>query len=154
MSIEKGKKYMQVSQDLVNFSTKAPKEKFPKRTQSAFYQLKLGKGLSKSFSKVIGKDADGQCFGDCRFIQTLKHLILYCKHYRKERKEMEKVVGSRMSIAKLFYSKRGREALHKFLHTTQIAIAKWLLSAGVLEEETSSSTSGKYLAALSPHDFW
>jgi hypothetical protein len=59
---------MQVSQDSISFSTKALKEKFPKRTQSAFYQLKLGKGFFKSFSKVIGKDADGQCFGDCRFM--------------------------------------------------------------------------------------
>jgi hypothetical protein len=50
---------------------------------------------------------------------------------------VEKVVGSRLSMAKLFCSKRGREALHKFLYTTQIATAKWLLSAGVLEEETS-----------------
>jgi hypothetical protein len=74
-------------------------------------------------------------------MQTPKYLVLYYKYYKKERKEMEKVVGSRLSIAKLFCSKRGREALHKFLYTTQIATAKWLLSAGVLEEETSSSSS-------------
>jgi hypothetical protein len=103
--------------------------------------LKLGKGFFKSFSKVIGKDADGQCFSDCRFMQTPKYLVLYCKHYKKERREMEKVVGSRLSMAKLFCSKRGREVLHKFLHTTQIATAKWLPSAGVLEEFSPSSSS-------------
>jgi hypothetical protein len=57
-------------------------------------------------------------------MQTPKYLVLYCKHYRKERKEIEKVVVSRLSIAKLFCSKWGKKALHKFLHTTQIATAK------------------------------
>jgi hypothetical protein len=57
-------------------------------------------------------------------MQTPKHLVLYCKHYKKERKEMEKVVGSRLSIVKLFCSKKGREALHKFLYITHIATAK------------------------------
>jgi hypothetical protein len=28
----------------------------PKRTQAAYYQLKLGKGFFKQFSKVLGKD--------------------------------------------------------------------------------------------------
>jgi hypothetical protein len=129
---------MQVSQGLVTFSPKAPKEKFPKRTQSAFYQLKFGKGFFKSFSKTIGKDAEGKCFGDCRFVQTPKHLILYCKHYREERKEMEKKVGSRLCMGKLFCTKRGREALHRFLSVTHIATAKWLQSAGMLEDSSSS----------------
>jgi hypothetical protein len=31
----------------------------PKRVQAAYYQLKLGKGFFKQFSKAIGKDDRG-----------------------------------------------------------------------------------------------
>ena len=39
-----------------------------KRTFAAYSQLKLGKGFFKLFSKAIGKDPRGKCFGDCQAI--------------------------------------------------------------------------------------
>ena len=51
-----------------------------KQTFAAYSQLKLGKGFFKSFSKAIGKDSKGKCFGNCQALQTPKHLILQCKH--------------------------------------------------------------------------
>jgi hypothetical protein len=42
----------------------------PKRAHAAYYQLKLGKGFLKQFSKAIGKDIKGECFGDCNSLQT------------------------------------------------------------------------------------
>jgi len=50
----KGKHYTRICKGSYSFSLKAPKDKYPKRLQSAFFQLKLGKGYFKSFSKVIG----------------------------------------------------------------------------------------------------
>jgi hypothetical protein len=64
------------------------------RTQAAYYQLKLGKGFFKQFSKAIGKDDKGECFGNCNYLQTSKHLLLHCKQYRKERKKMKDALNT------------------------------------------------------------
>ena len=37
-----------------------------KRTFAAYSQLKLWKGFFKSFSKAIGKERKGKCFGNCQ----------------------------------------------------------------------------------------
>ena len=65
-----------------------------KRTQAAYYQLKLGKGFFKQFSKAIGKDDKGECFSDCNSLQTPKHLLLHCKHYRKEREKIKDALNT------------------------------------------------------------
>ena len=63
----KGKHYTRICKGTYSFSLKAPKDKYPKRLQSAFFQLKLGKGYFKSFSKVIGREnKDSRCFRECR----------------------------------------------------------------------------------------
>ncbi|KAF2836643.1 hypothetical protein M501DRAFT_221503 [Patellaria atrata CBS 101060] len=95
--------------------------KYPKRTQAAFFQLKNGAGFFKSFSKRIGKDIKGKCFGDCKFIQSPRHLVLHCKHYSKERKIMEKQLKSRMTLTKLFCTEKGKEVLFQYyiIHRSQ-----------------------------------
>jgi hypothetical protein len=132
-SKNKGKHYTRISKGNYSFSLKAPKDKYPKRLQLAFFQLKLGKGFFKSFSKTIGKDKEGRCFRDCRAIQTPKHLLLECRLYWEERKEMQRQLGSSLSLKKLFCTKKGREALFLFLSRTKIATRKWLMEAGPLE---------------------
>jgi len=52
---------------------------------------------------------------------------------RGERKEMQRQLGSSLSLKKLFYTKKGREALFLFLNRTEIATRKWLIAAGSLE---------------------
>jgi hypothetical protein len=130
----KGKHYTRICKGSYSFSLKAPKDKYPKRLQSAFFQLKLGKGYFKSFSRVIGgEDKDGRCFRECRALQTPRHLLLDCNLYREERREMQKKLGSSLSLKKLFCTQKGREALFLFLSRTGIATRKWLITAGSIE---------------------
>jgi ribonuclease HI len=129
----KGKQYEQNTKGAPQITLKANMLSYPRKIQSAYYQLKLGKGFFKSHSKAIGKDREGKCFGNCRVLQTPRHLVLHCKHYKNERKEMEKALGSRLSLSKLFNTKKGKEAILAFLQTTQIATLPWLLQAGDLD---------------------
>jgi len=126
----KGKHYTRICKGSYSFSLKAPKDKYHKRLQSAFIQLKLGKGYFKSFFKIIGEDEDGRCFRECRALQTPRHLLLDCNLYREERREMQKKLGSSLS---LFCIQKGREALFLFLSRTGIATRKWLITAGSIE---------------------
>ena len=104
-----------------------------KRVLAAYYQLKLGKGFFKQFSKAIGKDDKGECFGSCRALQTLEHLLLYCKHYTKERKSMLNTLDiPTLTLQQLFSTTKGSAALIDFLKKTEIATARWLLAAGAL----------------------
>jgi hypothetical protein len=65
-----------------------------RRTQAAYYQLKLGKRFFRQFSKALGKDDKGKCFGNCNSLQTPEHLLLHWKHYRKERKKMKDALNT------------------------------------------------------------
>jgi len=60
----KGKYYTRISRGNYSFSLKAPKDKYPKRLQSAFFQLKLGKGFFMSSFRTIGIDKEGKYFKD------------------------------------------------------------------------------------------
>ena len=105
----------------------------PKRVLAAYYQLKLGKGFFKQFSKAIGKDNKGECFGNCRALQTPEHLLLHCKHYTAERKRMLKTLDTpTLTLQQLFSTAKGSAALIDFLRETEIATARWLLAAGAL----------------------
>jgi ribonuclease HI len=129
---EKGKLYSTHVQDKPKFSLKLHQLRAPKKTQAAYFQLKLGKGFFKQFSKTIGKDDKGECFGNCKALQTPKHLLLHCKHYRRQRQQLERALGTRATLAKLLNTQKGRTALTTFLQDTEIATAEWLLAAGDL----------------------
>jgi hypothetical protein len=133
----KGKCYTRICKGNYSFSFKAPKDKYPKKLQSAFFQLKLGKGFFKSFSKTIGKDKEGKCFRDCSAVQTPKHLLLECKLYWEDRKEMQRQLNSSLSLEKLFCIKKGRKVLFLFLSRTKIATREWLMAAESLEGQSS-----------------
>ena len=132
----KGKHYTRICKGSYSFSLKAPKDRYPKKLQSAFFQLKLGKGYFKSFTKTIGKDKEGRCFRECTAIQTPKHLLLDCSLYKEERKKIQRQLGSSLSLKKLFYIKKGREALFQFLDRIGIATRKWLIAEGFLEDNS------------------
>jgi hypothetical protein len=105
----------------------------PKRVLAAYYQLKLGKGFFKQFSKAIGKDDKEECFGNCSALQTLEHLLLHCKHYRKERQKMLHALNTPiLTLQLLFSTAKESAALIGFLKETEIATARWLLAAGAL----------------------
>jgi hypothetical protein len=46
---------------------------------------------------------------------------------------MRRQLGSSLSLKKLFYIKKGREALFLFLDRIGIATRKWLIAVGSLE---------------------
>jgi hypothetical protein len=129
----KAKHYTRICKGSHSFSLKASKISYPKKIQSAFFQLKLGKGYFKSFSKVIGKDKEGRCFRECNSIQTPKHLLLDCSLYKIERKEMQRQLGSSLSLKKLFCTKKGKKVLFLFLDKTGITTRKWLITARSLK---------------------
>ena len=82
---------------------KALKDKYTKKLQSAFFQLKLGKGFFKSYFKTIKKDKESKCFRECNFVQTPKHLLLDCNLYREERREMQRQLGSFVFFKKNYF---------------------------------------------------
>jgi ribonuclease HI len=130
---EKGKAYTTATQDRPKVSYKMQLLAGSKRTQAAYYQLKLGKGFFKQFSKAIGKDDKGECFSNCNSLQTPEHLLLHCKHYRKERKKMKDALNTPiLTLQLLFNTAKGSAALVAFLEKTKIATANWLLAAGAL----------------------
>jgi hypothetical protein len=93
-----------------------------KKVQAAYYQLKLGKGFFKQFSKAIGKDDKGECFSSCKELQSPKHLLLYCKHYAKERKRMRNNLDTPiLTLELLFNTAKGSAVLLAFLQQTEIA---------------------------------
>ena len=69
----KGKHYTRICKGSYSFSLKAPKIKYPKKLQSAFFQLKLGKGYFKSFSKTIGKDNNNDSLINVWYRSYLAH---------------------------------------------------------------------------------
>jgi hypothetical protein len=117
---------------IVALSLKTPRISGPRKFQSAYFQLLFEAGFFKSYSKKIGKDLEGRCFGNCTKIQTPYHLILECKHYNLERKQMEKEAKTTLSLPFLFSSKQGKSILQKYIQKTEIATQNWLL--GGVEE--------------------
>jgi hypothetical protein len=79
-------------------------------------------GFFKQFSKAIGKDDKGECFGNCNSLQTPEHLRLHCKHYIKERKKMNDALNTPLlTLQLLFITAKGSAALVAFLEKTKIA---------------------------------
>src|SRR3954466_698957 len=129
----KGRLYRRHTGDNPRISLKPNIPSFPRRILSAYYQLKLGKGFFKSHSKTIGKDSYGRCFRNCNATQSPTHLVLYCKHYTKQRKEMAKALGTTLSANRLFNTIKGTKALLSFIQDTKIATLEWLLQAGAID---------------------
>ena len=130
---QKGKAYSKATQERPKIAYKMQPLSGPKRVLAAYHQLKLGKGFFKQFSKAVGKDDKGECFGSCRALQTPEHLLLHCKHYTAERKRMLKTLDTpTLTLQQLFSTAKGSAALIDFLRETEIATARWLLAAGAL----------------------
>lgn len=98
----------------------------PRKTASAFYQLKLGHGYFKEYlARWRPWDYSNKC--SCGKIQTPEHLVLECKNYKAERKELKKELKGRLTMKMVLDTKKGALSLFKFLNSTEIATRKWLL---------------------------
>src|SRR5277367_6814324 len=96
----------------------------PRTTTSAFYQLKLSHGYFKSYLAKRDKSSD---LCSCGAKQTPKHLLLSCKWYKEDRKELKETLKARLSLKLLLHTKKGVEGTLGFLRKTGICTRKWIL---------------------------
>jgi len=115
----------------VNLSHKSLKElrKIDKLTFSIFIQLKMKHDYFKSYLHRSSENNLNKCYEICNARQTLKHLLLNCKHYRAEQRKLKKKAQLKNTdtIMTLFIIKIERIVTLKYLKNTRIATRKWLL---------------------------
>ena len=122
-----GKLYRIIAQGNLAFSLKPSIPALPRRNEAAYIQLKTGIGYLKAYQRLIGKREDDRCGKNCRKSQTTKHLVLECERYSEQRKQLREALrGIPLTLQVLFGTKRGKEALAKFLICTEICTAKWM----------------------------
>ncbi len=129
-SIKKENQYQKIISN-VNLSYKSLKElrKINRLTFSIFIQLKMKHDYFKSYLHWLSENNSNKCYEICNARQTLKHLLLNCRHYRaKQRKFKEKAqLKNTDIILTLFIIKIERIATLKYLKNTRITTRKWLL---------------------------
>ena len=87
---------------------------------SAFIQLKIRYDYFKSYLHQLSKNNLNKCYEICKARQTLKHLLLNCKHYKAEQLQLKaKAQFKNMNIIlTLFIIKIKRIAMLKYLKST------------------------------------
>ncbi len=125
-----GKHYGRLTQDLGAYTTRPHKalKAFTKHDLSAYIQLKTGIGSLRTHLYIIGKATDKDC-NRCNsgLSQTTSHLLLDCKRYDSERKELNKALkGLPLTLQSLFCTGIGRQALASYISSTGICTTKWL----------------------------
>lgn len=95
-------------------------------TLSAFFQLKIGHGFFNSYLHRFGKRDDPFC--SCsRTPQTPSHLLLSCRLYRRQRKDLFEDLNVRcITLPLLLDTKSSMEAVLKFLEGTKISTRQCL----------------------------
>jgi len=115
----------------VNLSYKSLKKlrKINRLMFSTFIQLKMRHDCFKSYLHWLSENNLNKCYEICKMRQTLKHLLLNCKHYRAEQLQLKaKAQFKNMNIIlMLFIIKIKRIAMLKYLKSTWITTRKWLL---------------------------
>ncbi len=115
----------------VNLSHKSLKElrKIDRLMFSIFIQLKMKHDYFKSYLHRLSENNSNKCYEICNARQTLKHLLLNCRHYKAEQRKLKRKVQLKNTniILTLFIIKIKRIATLKYLKNTWIATRKWLL---------------------------
>ncbi len=115
----------------VNLSYRSLKklQKINKLMFSIFIQLKMRHDYFKSYLHQLSKNNLNKYYEICKMRQTLKHLLLNCKHYKVEQLQLKaKTQFKNMNIILiLFIIKIERITMLKYLKSTWIATRKWLL---------------------------
>ncbi len=129
-SIKKENQYQKYTAR-VNLSYRSLKKlrKIDRLTFSTFIQLKMKHDYFKSYLHRLSKNNSNKCYEICKARQTLKHLLLNCKHYKAEQLQLKaKAQFKNMNtILMLFIIKIEKIAMLKYLKSTWIATRKWLL---------------------------
>jgi len=112
----------------VNLSHKSLKDmrKINKLTFSILIQLKMRHDYFKSYLHRLSENNLNKCYEICNARQTLKHLLLNCRHYRAEQIKLKEKAQLKNTdiILTLFIIKIERIATLEYLKNTQIAIRK------------------------------
>ncbi len=115
----------------VNLSHKSLKEmrKINRLMFSIFIQLKMKHDYFKRYLHQLSENNSNKCYEICNARQTLKHLLLNCKHYRAEQIKFKKKAQLKNTniILILFIIKIKRIIKLKYLKNTWIIMRKWLL---------------------------
>jgi len=113
----------------LNYRSLKKLQKIDKLTFSTFIQLKMKHDYFKSYLHQLSKNNSNKCYEICKMRQTLKHLLLNCKHYKAEQLQLKaKTQFKNINIKlMLFIIKIERITMLKYLKSTQIATRKWLL---------------------------
>ena len=99
-------------------------------------QMKFGHGFFKSYLIRLPKYDSKNCNGDCNEIQTSKHLLINCRHFRDVQSQLiKKMKPQATTLRTLFNINEGIKNLAEFLKFTRIETRKWILSQ--LDEEES-----------------
>jgi ribonuclease HI len=105
--------------------------KIGKKIWSTYIQLKTGHGYFNSYLINIpdSEIQEKRCFCNRFSIQNPTHLLLECKKYITERKEMFKNIQSndQKTLVYLFNTNEGKKKLFEFLEKTNIATRQWKL---------------------------
>ncbi len=129
-SIKKGNQYQKHISN-VNLSHKSLKKmrKINKLTFSIFIQLKMRHDYFKSYLHQLSENNLNKCYEICNARQTLKHLLLNCRHYRAEQIKLKKkaLLKNTDTILTLFIIKIERIITLEYLKNTWITTRKWLL---------------------------
>ncbi len=103
--------------------------KIDRLTFSIFIQLKMRHDYFKSYLHRLSENNSNKCYEICNARQTLKHLLLNCRHYRAEQIKLKEKAQLKNTdtILTLFIIKIERIASLEYLKNTQITTRKWLL---------------------------
>jgi len=87
---------------------------------STFIQLKMKHDYFKSYLHQLSKNNLNKCYEICKTRQTLKHLLLNCKHYKAEQLQLKVKAQFKNTntILMLFIIKIERIAMLKYLKST------------------------------------
>ena len=106
-----------------NFKTKAINlTKFSRGTQSSYFQARTGIGNTLVYLRKIGKVDNNLCSFYRKKKQTMRHLLLYCSSFTKQReKECEGIEPLNLQI--LFNTNIGRTRLLRFLESSRCLLS-------------------------------
>src|SRR5712671_3998823 len=106
-----------------------------RRTVSTLIKMRTGHGYNRAYLSRIPatKITTPKC--PCGYrSQTPKHLLLYCKHHKQQRKEMRNAIKPHPLTWKIaMFTTRGLKASLKFLEETGMATRAWLIGSKNLE---------------------
>ena len=134
-STKKGQHYRKFVTPMIGIKSLSRLKDIDRLSTSTYMQLRMGHGYFKEYLYRMKKNDTNRCYGNCRAIQTPEHLLLHCKHYRKEQEKLKEKAQLKgiNDIKILFNTKIGIAALLGFLKKTRLATRTWIL--GNIEEE-------------------